>query len=535
MSVISVGFILFIFATLVLYFLVPKKFQWTVLLVASMFFYCINGAENVIYILITALSAYGAARLMQHIADSQKSYFKENKATLSKEDKAAIKKKNTSKRRAVLTVTLLLNFGILCVFKYSHFALEQFNNVLGLFGVSEIEDTMKFIIPLGISFYTFQTMGYLVDIYWNKYTAEKNFFRLLLFTSFFPQITQGPISDYGQLTGELFAEHRFDYKNYSRGIQRMLWGFFKKMVIANTISPYVYDVFENYSSYTGITTLIGAFMYSVLIYADFSGYMDIFCGYCEILGIKLTENFERPYFSKSIAEYWRRWHISLGAWFKSYIYYPLAVAKWNKKIGKKAQEKLGRTFGKTVPASIALVAVWLTTGLWHGASTAYVAWGGVNGLFIILSMWLEPVFDKVKKKMKINESAFAWRAFQTVRTFILVTFIKVLPEVGTLSQGLGLWKQIFTEHTIPLSFSQLLPFVGDDISLRGLLPLAAAVMGTAVMFVVSLLQRKKPVRDYIVKLPMTVKIAVFGLMLVMIVYFGIPSSGNAGGFMYAQF
>lgn len=535
MSVISVGFILFIFATLVLHFIVPKKFQWIVLLVSSMFFYLINGAENVIYILITALSAYGAALLMQNITDKQKIYFKENKASLTKEDKSAIKKKNTAKRRAILTVTLLLNFGILCVFKYSHFALEQLNNVLGLFGVAEIEDTMKFIIPLGISFYTFQTMGYLVDVYWNKHEAQKNFGRLLLFTSFFPQITQGPISDYGYLTGELFAPHSFEYKNYSRGIQRMVWGFFKKMVIANTISPFVYDVFENYSSYTGVTTLIGAFMYSVLIYADFSGYMDIFCGYCEILGIRLTENFERPYFSKSIAEYWRRWHISLGAWFKSYIYYPLAVAKWNKNIGKKAQEKLGRTFGKTVPASIALVAVWITTGLWHGASTAYVAWGAVNGLFIILSMWLEPVFDKTKQKLRINESSFMWRAFQTVRTFILVTFIKVLPEVGTLSEGLGLWKQIFTEHTIPASVAQLLPFIGDDLSLWGLLPLFAAVFGTVLMFVTSLMQRKKPVRDYIAKLPLIIKIAIFAILLIMIIYFGIPASGNAGGFMYAQF
>ena len=150
-------------------------------------------------------------------------------------------------------------------------------------------------------------------------------------------------------------------------------------------------------------------------------------------------------------------------------------------------------------------------------------------------MWLEPVFDKTKQKLRINESSFMWRAFQTVRTFILVTFIKVLPEVGTLSEGLGLWKQIFTEHTIPASVAQLLPFIGDDLSLWGLLPLFAAVFGTVLMFVTSLMQRKKPVRDYIAKLPFIIKIAIFAILLIMIIYFGIPASGNAGGFMYAQF
>ena len=529
MSLTSIQFLLFLSVLVVLYYLIPKRFQWILLLFASLIFYCFAGIQHAIYILITATSTYAATRWMQKITNQQKQYLKAHKETLSKEDKSLIKKQNNTKRKAILIGTLVLNFGILCVFKYCHFALAQLNAVLSALGRGQIEDTLQLIIPLGISFYTFQTMGYLVDVYWNKYPAETNYAKVLLFVSFFPQITQGPISDFKQLTTQLFAEHSFTYHNYSWGCQRILWGFFKKMVLANMLSPYVQDVFANYASYAGITVLIGAFLYSIQIYADFSGYMDIVCGLCEILGIQLTENFERPYFSKSIAEYWRRWHISLGAWFKTYVYYPIAVAKWNQKLGKRAQKHMGKTVGQTIPASVALVFVWLTTGLWHGASWAYIAWGGVNGLFIIFSLWMEPVYDAWKAKLRINERTWSWRAFQTLRTFVLVTFIKVLPEVGSLSDGLGLWKQIFFNHTIPNSLQTLLPFVNSHISIL--------VIGgsTLLLFITSLIQRKMPIRAWFEKAPLAFRMIFFVGLFLSIFYFGIPASGNAGGFMYAQF
>lgn len=407
MALTSLRFLLFAVVLVVVYYAVSKKFQWCILLAASMVFYCMAGLKNVIYILITAASTYGAALGMQRLAESQKAYLREHKE-LTKEEKNAYKSKISSRRKGLMILTLVLNFGILCVFKYAHFALEQVNHVLHLFGSDGFTDTLKFVIPLGISFYTFQTMGYLVDVYWKKVDAQQNFCKLLLFVSFFPQVTQGPISDYAQLSHELFTPHRFTYEAYRDGAERMIWGFAKKMILADLLAPCVSDVFANYGSYAGISVLIGAFFYSIQIYADFSGYMDIVCGLCQILGIRLTENFDRPYFSKSIAEYWRRWHISLGAWFKTYIYYPIAVAKWNQKLGKKAQSRFGKHFGQTVPASLALVAVWLTTGLWHGASWSYIAWGGVNGLLIIFSLWMEPVYEACERRLHINGSAWAW-------------------------------------------------------------------------------------------------------------------------------
>ncbi len=528
MSLISVWFLVFVLGLLIVYYAVPGGFRWMVLLAASLVFYCVGGWKSAIYILITAASTYAATLGMQRIALRQKEYLKANKEHLSREEKSARKQKTKRKRRTLLVLTLVLNFGILCVFKYAHFALAQVNALARLFGARELEDTLQFIIPLGISFYTFQTMGYLIDVYWEKYDPERNFFRLLLFVSFFPQITQGPISDFTQLKGELFTPHAFSYENFARGFQRMLAGFFKKLVLANLLAPYVADVFENYAGYVGITVAMGAVCYSVQIYADFSGYMDIVCGLCEMLGIRLTENFDRPYFSKSVAEYWRRWHISLGAWFKAYLYYPIAVAKWNRQLGKRAQERLGKTFGQTVSASVALVAVWLTTGLWHGASWAYIAWGGVNGLCIIASLWLEPVFDRTKKALHIREEAWLWRAFQTLRTFALVTLIKVLPEVGTLSEGFGLWKRIFTNFTIPTSPRALLPFVG------GKMEFFVVCLGTLALFIGSLLQRRRPVRDVFNKLCTPVRVVLLALLAIAIVYFG-GRAGNAGGFLYAQF
>ena len=527
MDILSIRFLLLAAGLVVMYFLVPKRFQWPLLLAVSLLFYCMAGVRHVIYILITASSTYGATRIIQGMENRQKLFLRENKAALSKEEKTAYKEKGKSRRKAVMVITLLLNFGILCAFKYFHFALEQVNSVIGALGGSQIEDSFNWIIPLGISFYTFQSMGYLLDVYWGRVEAENNYFKVLLFVTFFPQITQGPISNFKQLTEELFAEHSFSYRNYSRGCQRMMWGFFKKMVVANVLSIYTGNIFANYGSCSGLSALAGMFMYSVEIYADFSGYMDIMCGLCGILGIRLMENFERPYFSKSVAEYWRRWHHSLGEWFKNYLYYPLAVARWNQKLGRNAKEKFGKAFGNNLPATLALIVVWFTTGLWHGASWAYIVWGGLNGAVIIFSLWMEQTYEKWKSALKIKDSSWGWRAFQTVRTFTLVTFIKALPEVGTLSQGVGLWKSVFAHSG---GFADLLS-VGDTKSL------CAALAGTLLIFVTSLIQRRQSVRSWLEdKTCLPVRILLFAVLFIAIVYFGVPVMENVeGGFIYAEF
>lgn len=534
MSIISLPFLIFVFAIFAVYYLVPKKQQWVVLLVASIFFYALCGVQNACYILFTATTVYLATRWMYSISSDQKTYFKENKEVLTKEEKNIIKKKNQTKRRFIMIATLLFNLAILCVFKYSNFVIDQMNGVFQWFGNPASFSSVDFIVPLGISFYTFQSIGYLVDCYWEYYEPERNYFKVLLFVSFFPQITQGPISSFEQLSEQLFTEHKFDYQNYVYGLQRMLWGFLKKMIVASVLAGYVQDVFQNYAAYAGISVLIGAFMYSVQIYADFSGYMDIMCGFCQVLGIELTENFNRPYFAKSIAEYWRRWHISLGVWFKKYIYYPIGMSNWSRSFAKNTRERFGKHFSDTVPATIALLVTWLATGLWHGANWAYIAWGLVNGLFIILSLWLEPLYARTRRCLRIREDSFGWRAFQTVRTFVLVTFIKVLPEVGTLSQGFGLWKRIFTDFTIPSSLSALLPFVAFG-QMYDLLSFLIAIACIGLMFAVSLIQRKRPVRQYINEKPYIVKTLLFAMLMMLVLIFGVSASCGEGVFLYENF
>ena len=258
MALTSIHFLLFSVGLLIVYYAVPKQFRWWVLLAASMCFYCMAGLKNVVYILVTATSTFFAAQGMQKLADRQKTYLKENRE-LSKDEKAAFKARISSRRRWLMIGTLVLNFGILCVFKYANFALAQVNSLIRLFGGKGVTDSLRFIVPLGISFYTFQTMGYLVDVYWKKVNAQTNYCKLLLFVSFFPQVTQGPISDYAQLSEELFIPHAFSFDHYKNGGIRMIWGFAKKMILADLLAPYVSNVFAHYSEYAGITVLIGAF------------------------------------------------------------------------------------------------------------------------------------------------------------------------------------------------------------------------------------------------------------------------------------
>lgn len=526
MNITSIYFICFFILLYILFFLCPSKWQWCILLVGSIFFYGYSGVSNLLFIFLTSVSVYLATVSIDKSYKKQKEYICANKEALSKEERIAYKKKNQRCRKTVMILTLLFNFGMLAYFKYLHFFVSQVNVILRHGSFGELDNSFSLLVPLGISFYTFQTMGYLVDVYWEETAAEKNYFKVLLFTSFFPQIIQGPISNFNQLSRELFKEHGFSIKNYVWGFERVLWGFFKKLVVANTLSIYVSDVFDNYLNYTGITVFIGALMYSAQIYADFSGYMDIVCGLCEMMDIKLAENFDRPYFSKSISEYWRRWHITLGAWFKTYIYYPVATAKWNQNIAKRFRNR-----ARALPATFALMVVWFATGFWHGASWSYIVWGGVNGAFIIFSLWMEPVYITWKKKLGIDECNTWWKLFQVIRTFFLVTLIKVLPEVGSLEEGVGFVTRIFTQHQIPSGLSMLFPYLTE---IREMLMFGVAVIGVVLMFVASMLQRKRPVREYIDRIPVGLRIPLMSMFFMGIVYWGIPVS-NGIQFMYAIF
>ena len=318
----SYEFIAFLILLFILYYAIPARHQWKLLLLASYVFYFVSGWKNGLFILLTTVSTYFLAKGIDKLHREQAAYLKEHKKEMSKEERKGYKAKIKSRQWRLLLMGLFLNFGILAVLKYTNFAIANVNGLLSFWGTEKRLPFLNLLLPLGISFYTFITMGYLIDVYRGKYPAETCLGRLALFVSFFPQLIQGPINRYDEMKETLYTEHLFDAREIAFGLERVLWGFFKKLVIADRILTGVTTIIKAPEVYDGIYVFVGMMFYALQLYADFTGGIDITVGVAQVLGIRVRENFIRPYFSKNIAEYWRRWHISLGAWFTEYIFYP---------------------------------------------------------------------------------------------------------------------------------------------------------------------------------------------------------------------
>ena len=361
MSLVSMEFLLFAAAAVAGYYWIPKRCQWMWLLLFSYIYYASGGIRVTCFLLFTTLTSYAAGILVEQAAE-----------------KIPDKKKAKRRGKQVLAAALLLNFGILGVLKYTNFALHTVN---GLFGTEF--GSLQFLLPLGISFYTFQSMGYLLDVYWGRAKAEHHLFRFALFVSFFPQILQGPIGRFSALGEQLYASHPFDGKRIERGCLRILWGYFKKMAIADNAVIFVDAIFGNPELYDGLG-LMGVLMYSIQLYCDFSGGMDVVIGIGELFGIHLDENFKRPYFAVSITDFWHRWHITLGTWMKDYVFYPVTLSGWMKHFSKFAKKAFGKQTGRTLPICLANLIVFFVVGVWHGAAWTYVAWGAMQGLLVVL-------------------------------------------------------------------------------------------------------------------------------------------------------
>lgn len=367
----SYGFIAFLAVLFVLYYLIPKRFQWLLLLAADIVFYACAGWKGLCFMAATVVVSWAATNLMGASLAKQKSFLKSDEGkALERAERKAYKKQCEKRRKVIFVLALVADLGILAALKYTNFLIT---NVNALFSADIA--AVDWVLPLGISFYTFQTVSYVIDVYWEKVEPEKNILRVALFTSFFPLLIQGPISRFGDLKDTLFAEHKADFKQISFGLQRILWGYFKKLVIADRLLVAVTALCGDPSTYTGAYVFIGAVLYAAELYADFTGGIDITIGVAQVLGIKVKENFIRPYFSRNIAEYWRRWHISMGTWFKDYIFYPLSVAPWLLKLSKSARKKISDGFGRKLSVYVSTIVTWFLTGLWHGAAWNFVLWG----------------------------------------------------------------------------------------------------------------------------------------------------------------
>lgn len=415
MSFISFQFIVFMAVVTLLYYLVPKKYQWVLLLIASYGFFLYGGVTPLIFILSTTLTVYGGGRWMEHV-----------KAT------AASKKAAKATNRRILTLITVFNFGILLMLKYYNFFAESVNHGLGVFAYDSQLPLINIVLPLGISFYTFQSIGYLIDVYRNKYAAEKSLPRFALFISYFPILVQGPISRYNDLGTQLREEHQFDYRTFKFGMQLALWGFFKKMVIADRIGTAVSTVFGDYAQFDGFQTGLAIILYALQIYLDFSGGIDIARGCSEMLGITLMENFQRPYFGNTVSEYWRRWHIALTSWMRDYVFFPLTLSKFSNKVGKWGRKHIKGSIGKQLPSYFPTFVTFFLIGVWHGAGWGFIVFGLYNATIIVVSMILTPVFQRMIKFFHINEKSFGWKVFQIARTFLIMAAGKTLTRASSV-------------------------------------------------------------------------------------------------------
>lgn len=535
------GFLLVLFP---LYYLIPKKYQWMLLLAASYIFYFMAGAYCLVYILVTTVTVYLLGRKIENLREEQSAYLKEHRAELGKEEKKVYKSGMKKRQWRVLLIALFVGLGILAVVKYTNFAIYNVNLALHTFGSERQFDFLDIALPMGISFYTFQALGYIIDVYRGTSEAEKNPFKFALFVSFFPQLVQGPISRFQDLSKTLYKEHSFDGKTVSFGLQRILWGFFKKLVIADRILVGVNEIIKNPESYSGAFVFVGMMFYALELYADFTGGIDITIGTAQVLGITVTENFNRPYFSKSIKEYWRRWHITMGTWFTDYIFYPISVCKPMLKFSKFSRAHFGEAIGKRMPVYLSSFAVWLATGIWHGASWNFVVWGLGNWVVIMISQEFEPLYrifhERVnrivnRKRAAGGEFVLAdngfYRLFQILRTILLMSCLRSFDCYRDVPLTFRMFGTMFTGGNWHVLWDGSL--LGLGLGVTDYVILAA---GLILLISVSLLQRGGSVRERIAAKPYPVRFAVwYGLFLIVLLMGAYGIGYDASQFIYNQF
>lgn len=522
MSFLSVSFLLFLGILIVLYYALPHKWQWVILLAASYLFYVFAGVRYLVFLVFTTISTYLAIRFIDIRNTKQDAYLAEHKDDMSKADRKSYKKQVKSGNRTVMLLCVCVNFAILFFCKAC--LVEPLHTVLGGSGGLSF---LTIALPMGMSFYMFQSIGYLIDVYRGKAEALKNPFQMALFTAFFPQLVQGPISRFHDLKDSLFSPHDFDRKQVAFGLQRMLWGFFKKLVIADRIASAVAEL--RGAEYTGIAYLILTVFYAIQLYSDFSGGIDIAIGAAETLGIRLPENFIRPFFSKNIAEYWRRWHITLNEWMKAYIFYPITVSKPMMNLSLKARKRIGKA-GMRLPVYIGALLTWLATGIWHGFDLHFILWGLLNCFVIVVSEELAPLYRKFHQRFAFSNKR-GYDYWQIIRLFFLMNLIRatdLFPDVGEYFRKTAslVWQfnfQVFTDGTL-----LRLGLSAADYVILG--------CGVLLMFLVSFFQRRESVREQMQRWNTAVRYGAILVLLLAVLLLGSYGIGyDAGNFIYNQF
>ena len=500
MSFTSASFLLLTALCVVLYYALPKRCGWAVLLVSSMAFYAACGARALAWLLGVVLVTWLGGLALGKLSE---------------------KKKKKAKKGIVAAVCLLC-FGLL-------FAMKYLDYVLQTLGTGR---SVGLIMPLGLSFFTFQSVSYVIDVYRGKTVPEKNPLKYLLFVSFFPQMVQGPIGRYGALAPQLTAGPTLDWRSVKFGIELAMWGYFKKLVIADRAAVLVNNVIKENTPYGGAVIAFGILTYCVQLYCDFSGGIDISRGVAQMMGIEMAENFRRPIFATSLADYWRRWHITLGGWMRDYVFYPISLSKPFVKLGKWARKHLGGLPGKMLATSLATFIVYLIIGIWHGSSLKYIAFGLWNGAIITASLLLEKRFGVWKEKLHIDDKSAGWRIFQTLRTACLVFIGRYLTKAPRFLTALSLLKTtVFRPVPSQLIDGTILKL---GLSAKDLIIIGAGTV--VILFLEFLQERGVKLRESLEKQSAFVQWLTIFIPLVVLLLLGVfRGSYISSEFIYKQF
>ncbi|MCL4132285.1 UNVERIFIED_CONTAM: hypothetical protein GTU68_013010 [Idotea baltica] len=391
----SIQFIYFFPIVLFLYFLTPNKWRWLILLICSYYFYMSWNVDYVFLILFTTVISYGTAIMIE-------------------------KSETQRLKKIYLSTSVIASLGVLFFYKYFNFLGTSLNDVFGLFSSSLEVPYLKLLLPVGISFYTFQTLSYTIDVYRGEIKTEKHFGIYALYVSFFPQLVAGPIERSTRLLPQFREKHSLKFENVVKGLKWVIFGFFMKLVIADRLSIYVDSVYNNVYQHDGLTFIVATFFFAFQIFGDFAGYSSIAIGVARIMGFDLMTNFKRPYFATSITDFWRRWHISLSTWFRDYFYIPMGgnrvgVPRWY----------------------LNLFLTFLVSGLWHGANWTFLIWGALHGIYIVIENYFNLQTKKNEKKSILS------RIFRTLVVFILVDFAWIFFRANNVTEAFYVVKSIF--------------------------------------------------------------------------------------------
>jgi len=493
----SLDFLIFFPVVCLVYFAIPHKVKWIWLLGASYYFYMCWNPKYVLLMFASTLITWLSGYFIDKFNDI-------------KDEKKSIKLK-----KITVAVSFVSNLAILFFFKYFDFAVDNLNHILGMMNIELINPSFDVVLPVGISFYTFQALSYTMDIYRKEIPCEKNLFRYMLFVSFFPQLVAGPIERSKNLIHQLKEKHTFNAANAKSGLILMLWGFFQKLVIADRAAIAVNAVYNAHTEFGGGEIVLATVLFALQIYCDFSSYTDIARGAARVMGFELMDNFKQPYFSKSIAQFWRRWHISLSGWFKDYLYIPLG----------------GNRRG-TLRKYLNIMIVFLASGLWHGASWTFVFWGALHGVYQVIGGITLNLREKMYSALSIKPNSLIRRGIQIAVTFILVCFGWIFFRANSMTDATDMIKTIFTNLNLQSLLKGGFLTMGLDIS-----QLAVLLISVVVLFFVSVAHcRGNHIGDRVLKLNIAARWFIIFTLIFTVLIFGIYGPGySESQFIYFQF